>query len=62
MIVFGIHCNFFIVQPIRLKTSRSNRFLLFTWQIVHAPEHTREVRARNLSKPAYACQKSMKSY
>ena len=29
MIVFGIHCNLFIVLPIRLKTCRSNDFLLF---------------------------------
>ena len=27
MIVYGIHCNFFIVLPIRLKTCRSNGFL-----------------------------------
>ena len=30
MIVFGIHCNFFIVLPIRLETCRSNIFLFFT--------------------------------
>ena len=27
MIVFGIHCNFFIFLPIRLKTCRSNNLL-----------------------------------
>ena len=27
--VFGIHCNFFIVLSIRLKTCRSNVFFLF---------------------------------
>ena len=36
MIVFGIHCNFFIVLPTRLKTCRSNGFLFFTRQNVRA--------------------------
>ena len=36
MIAFGIHCNFFIVLPIRLKTCRSNDFLFFTRQNVRA--------------------------
>ena len=29
MIMFGIHCNVFIVLPIRLKTCRTNGFLFF---------------------------------
>ena len=29
MIVFGIHCNFFIVLPIRLKTCSFNGFFNF---------------------------------
>ena len=36
MIVFQIHCNFFIVLPIRLKTYRSNVFLFFIRQIGRA--------------------------
>ena len=36
MMVFGIHCNFFIVLPNRLKTCRSNDFLFFTKQNVRA--------------------------
>ena len=35
MIVFRIHCNFFIVLPIRLKTYRSV-FLFFIRQIGRA--------------------------
>ena len=34
MIVFGIHFNFFIVLPIRLKTGTYNGFLFFTRQNV----------------------------
>ena len=34
MIVFGIHCNFFIVLPIRLKICRSNGFFYKT-ECVH---------------------------
>ena len=49
MIVFGIHCNFFIVSPIQLKICRSNIF--FTRQ---------EVRARKIGRVsevlrAWAC-------
>ena len=29
MIAYGIHCNFFIVLPIRLKTCRSNGFFFY---------------------------------
>ena len=36
MIVFGIHCNFLIALPIRLKTCRPNVFFLFTKQNVLA--------------------------
>ena len=36
MIVFRIHCNFFIVLPIRLKACRSNGFFFFKRQNVHA--------------------------
>ena len=36
LIVFGIHCNFFIVLPIKLKTCRSNGFLFFPKQYVCA--------------------------
>ena len=32
MIVFGIHCNIFIVLLARLKTCRYNEFLFFTRQ------------------------------
>ena len=32
----GIHCNFFIVLPIRLKTCRFNDFLFFTMQNMHS--------------------------
>ena len=34
MIVFRIHCNFFIILSIRLRTCSSNGFLFFTRQIV----------------------------
>ena len=34
MIIFGIHCNFFIVLPIRLKICRSNGFFYKT-ECVH---------------------------
>ena len=33
MIVFGIHCNFFIVLIIRLKTCRPNGLFFFTRQM-----------------------------
>ena len=36
MIVFGIHCNFFTVLPIQLKTCRSNAFFFFARQNVRA--------------------------
>ena len=36
MIVFGIHCKFFIGFPIRLKTFMSNGFLLFARPNVRA--------------------------
>ena len=36
MIVFGIHCNFFIVLPIPLKTCKYNGFLFSKKQNVHA--------------------------
>ena len=42
MIIFRIHCNFFIVLPIRLKTCNPNVFLLF---------FTRQnVRAQNIGR------------
>ena len=34
MAVFGMHCNFSLFLPIRLKTCRSNGFLRFTGQNV----------------------------
>ena len=60
IIVFGIHCNFFIVLPARLKTCRSNIFFVFQQGkkflarlrgFVHlsAPDWP---RARNLCRPA----------
>ena len=61
MIVFGIHCNFFIVSPIQLKICRSNIF--FTRQEVVARKIGRVsevLRARsatgtqNLSSPVNA--------
>ena len=36
MIVVGVHCNVFIVLPIRLKTCRCNVFSFFTRQNVRA--------------------------
>ena len=36
MILFGIHCNFFIVLLIRLKTYSYNGFLSLTRQNVRA--------------------------
>ena len=36
VIVFGIHCNFFIVLFIQLKTYSSNVFFFFTRENVHA--------------------------
>ena len=58
MTVFGIHCNFFIVLPIRLKTCRCISLLFFTKQNTRdfsgtsqrfcAPERH---RTRNLSRP-----------
>ena len=36
MVVFGIHSNFLLVLPIRLKPCRSNGFLFFTRQNVRA--------------------------
>ena len=38
MTVSGIHCNFFIFSPIRLKTCRSNVFFFFIRQNVSARE------------------------
>ena len=59
MIVFGIHCNFFIVLPIRLKPCRSNGFLCFTMQNVRARKLSTSQRfseldrhrTHNLSRP-----------
>ena len=45
MIVFGIHCNFLIVLPIRLKTYRSN-VLFFLQGKICAPKN----QAHNLSR------------
>ena len=36
MIAFGIHCRFFIVSPIQLKTCGSNVFLFFKRENVRA--------------------------
>ena len=36
MVVFGIHSNFLLVLPIRLKPCRSNGFLFFTRQNMRA--------------------------
>ena len=36
MIVFGVHCNIFIVLAIRLGNCRSNVFFIFTRQYVRA--------------------------
>ena len=62
MIVFRVHCNFFIVLPIRLKACRSNGFFFFKRQNVHARKIGRmsealragvldRHRTRNLSRP-----------
>ena len=60
MIVFGIHCNSFIVLPIPLKTCRSNGILFFTSKKCErsgvflrfcALELTRLASALNLSRP-----------
>ena len=50
MIVFQIHCNFFIVLPIRLKTYRSNVFLFFIRQIGRAQK-----LGPNSSRPVWRC-------
>ena len=50
MIVFRIHCNFFIVLPIRLKTYRSNVFLFFIRQIGRAQK-----LGPNSSRPVWRC-------
>ena len=49
MIVFGIHCNFFTVLPIRLKTCRSNVFLQ---DKMRAPKKSSACRTRDFSRPA----------
>ena len=70
MIVFGIHCKFFIGFPIRLKTFMSNGFLLFARPNVRARKigrisevlRTREPdrhRVRNWSRPAAKTLKSL---
>ena len=41
MIEIGIHCNFFIDLPIRLRTCRSNGFFY----------KTKFARSKNLSRP-----------
>ena len=45
MIIFGIHCNFFIVLTIRLKTCIYNGFPSFTKQNVHARKIGRVLEA-----------------
>ena len=63
IIVFKIHCNFFIVLTIRLKTCRSNSFFVFwkakcahpknracLWGFARSSGHDRH-RPRNLSGP-----------
>ena len=47
--VFGIHCNFYIVLPVRLEICRS-AFFFVPRQKVCAPDLH---RARNLSRPGY---------
>ena len=56
MIVFGIHCNIFIVLPIRLKTCRSNAFFFFIRRNVRARKIGRvseilRAQVRNFSRP-----------
>ena len=63
MIVFGIHCNFFNVLPIWLKTYRSNGFFLFNKANCARPKNRARLRgsacpsapnghqASNLSRP-----------
>ena len=60
MIVFGIHCNFFILLPIWLKTYRSNVFLFFTRQNMRARKVGRvwevlRVRAQSGTQFVQAC-------
>ena len=50
MIVFGIHCNFFIVLPIRLKTCRSSFFVLFYKAKCSRPKN--RVRLRGFARPS----------
>ena len=56
MIVFGIHCNFLIVLPIRLKTCRSNVFSLYKAKCARLKNRARlyQHQASNLSRPVYA--------
>ena len=66
MIAFEIHCNFYIVLPIWLKTCRSNSFFCFLHSKNCAPKKSRRLRgftipnapdrhrARNLSRLAIA--------
>ena len=58
MIVFGIHCNFFIVLCIQLKTCRSNVFFFSTRQHVRAWKIWRVsevLRARSTPGAQFVC-------
>ena len=66
MIVFRIHCNFFIILSIRLRTCSSNGFLFFTRQIVrdrkigHVSELLRaQTRAIGIGQFVQACASSI---
>ena len=49
MIVFGIHCNFFIDLPIRLKTCRSD--VLFPFDKAKCKRPKNRVRLRGFPRP-----------
>ena len=48
MIVLGIHCNFFTVLPIRLKTCRSNGFFFYKAQFARPKNRA---RLKGLARP-----------
>ena len=51
MIVLGIHCNFFIDLPIRLKTYRSDVFFVFRFDKLKCKRPKNRVRLRGFARP-----------
>ena len=50
MTVFGIHCTFFIVLPIRLKNCISNGFSFIMANVPPEKSGASQIWARNLSR------------